>query len=66
MVVLDLDLEGAEELALHITRQYPAVAVLGCSSARPAMRVFPPFHGGESYMTALDPDNLLRAVDGLS
>lgn len=62
-VVLDLDTGGVEELARHIALQYPAVKVIACSSATPVMRIFPPFHRGESYLSELSPDLLVEAVN---
>jgi len=62
VVMLDLDTDGAEALALHIAREFPAVKVIACSSMRPTMRVFPPFHYGESYLATLSPAVLVDAV----
>lgn len=63
VVVLDLDTDGVEELARHIALEYPAVKVIACSSAEPVMRIFPPFHRGESYLSELSPDLLVEAVN---
>ncbi len=49
VVVLDLDSEDAPEFAARISSAFPAVKVIACSSDEPIMRVFPPFHRGESY-----------------
>lgn len=62
VVVLDLDTEGVEALAQRIAVGFPAVTVIACSSARPTMRIFPPFHRGESYVEDLDPRRLVAAV----
>ena len=62
VVVLDLDTAGVEELARRIAVDFPAVKVIACSSARPEMKVFPPFHHGESYLAELDPTLLVEAV----
>jgi DNA-binding NarL/FixJ family response regulator len=62
VVVLDLDLEGVEQLARRIAMEYPAVKVIACSSASPVMRIFPPFHRGESYLSELSSDLLVDAV----
>ena len=50
VVLLDLDTEDAPELAVRISVAFPAMKVIACSSDEPIMRVFPPFHYGESYM----------------
>lgn len=62
VVMLDLDTAGCADLAAQITAQYPAIKVIACSSRRPVMRVFPPFHHGESYLSSLSPSLLLEAV----
>jgi DNA-binding NarL/FixJ family response regulator len=62
VVMLDLDTEGVEALAVRIARQFPAVKVIACSSVRPTMRVFPPFHNGESYSATLNPAVLIGVV----
>jgi hypothetical protein len=41
---------------------FPAVTVIACSSAEPIMRVFPPFHHGESYCAPFTPVLLAAAV----
>ena len=61
VVVLDLDGAGTPALTERLVRDFPAVKVVVCSSRRPLMRVYPPFHYGESYEVALDPD-ALRSV----
>jgi hypothetical protein len=38
------------------------VKVIGCSSATPEMRIFPPFHKGESYQSELTPALLVEAI----
>ena len=50
VVLLDLDTEEALELATRISVAFPAMKVIACSSDEPIMRVFPPFHYGESYV----------------
>lgn len=62
VVLLDLDNDGIDELARQIACRYPAVKVIACSSAKPAMRIFPPFHHGESYVSDLSPALLVDAV----
>jgi CheY-like chemotaxis protein len=63
VVVLDMDTEGIEELAARIAQDYPAVKIIACSSVAPVMRIFPPFHHGESYLSDLSPDLLVEAVN---
>jgi hypothetical protein len=53
VVVLDLDQEDAAAIIGRIVRDFPSVQVVACSSTRPMMKVFPKFHGGESYTTGL-------------
>ena len=50
VVLLDLDTEETPELAARISAAFPAMKVIACSSDEPIMRVFPPFHYGESYI----------------
>ena len=50
VVLLDFDTEDAPELAARISGAFPAMKVIACSSNEPIMRVFPPFHYGESYI----------------
>ncbi len=64
VVVLDLDRAGTGELVARIVRDFPALRVVTCSSRRPLMRVYPPFHRGESYETVLEACTLTRAVAG--
>jgi len=64
VVVLDLDRAGTPELTERLVREFPGVKVVVCSSLRPLMRVYPPFHHGESYEAELEPDvirNVLRS-----
>jgi DNA-binding NarL/FixJ family response regulator len=56
VVVLDLDRVGTPELVHRLVREFPALKVVVCSSRRPLMRIYPPFHHGESYEVTLDPD----------
>jgi len=60
IVVVDLDAGG--ELAARIAHDFPAVKVIACSSVEPLMRVFPPFHRGESYVSELDPESFVAAI----
>ena len=50
VVLLDLDADDAPELAARISADFPATTVIACSCDEPIMRVFPPFHYGESYI----------------
>ena len=50
VVLLDLDAEDVPDLATRISVAFPATKVIACSSDEPIMRVFPPFHYGESYI----------------
>ena len=50
IVLLDLDTGDSPELAARISAAFPALKILACSSDQPIMRVFPPFHYGESYV----------------
>lgn len=63
VVVLDLDGgDGAAALVDEITTDFPAVTIIACSSDQPRMKVFPPFHRGESYTAPLSRDLLIEAV----
>jgi DNA-binding NarL/FixJ family response regulator len=62
VVVLDLDTAGVEQLARRIAVEFPAVKVIACSSVHPSMKIFPPFHHGESYVESLDPTRLVEAI----
>jgi DNA-binding NarL/FixJ family response regulator len=64
VVILDLDDAPALAMAFEITSTFPAVKVIACSSDEPAMRIFPPFHHGESYESELTPALLTLAVGG--
>jgi AmiR/NasT family two-component response regulator len=62
VVVIDLDRRDAAELAARVVTQFPAVKVIACSSVEPKMRIYPPFHGGESYVTELSLERLMAAI----
>jgi len=62
VVVLDLDTDGELEIAGMIASNFPAVKVIACSSEEPTMRVYPPFHHGEWYLSELTPRLLADAV----
>jgi DNA-binding NarL/FixJ family response regulator len=62
VVVLNLDQERDLEIAARIAADFPAVKVIACSSKEPTMRVYPPFHHGESYVSELSRDLLAEEV----
>lgn len=62
VVMIDLDRDGATELAAEVVTAFPSVKVVACSSAQPTMRVFLPFHRGESYVVELSVAELAAAV----
>lgn len=62
VVVLDLDADDAIGTAEEIASEFPAIKVIACSCEEPVMRVFPPFHHGESYASKLSADLLARAL----
>jgi DNA-binding NarL/FixJ family response regulator len=64
VVVLDMDSSGVDELARNIALGYPAVRVIACSAEQPTMRIYVPFHNGESYQSDLSSALLARAVLG--
>jgi DNA-binding NarL/FixJ family response regulator len=62
VVVLDLDDDGALGTAEEIASEFPAIKVIACSCEEPVMRVFPPFHHGESYASKLSAPLLALAL----
>ena len=62
VVVVDLDNDDGTDLASRISSDFPAVKVIACSSEEPTMRVYPPFHWGESYLSELTPSLLAETV----
>jgi DNA-binding NarL/FixJ family response regulator len=62
VVVIDLDDEEALDTAGEITSEFPAIKVIACSCEEPVMRVFPPFHHGESYASKLSAALLALAL----
>lgn len=62
VVLLDLETEGALDVASRIASEFPAIKVIVCSSEEPVMRVFPSFHHGESYGSRLTRALLARAL----
>ena len=64
VVVIDLDGPRALDMARSLATRFPRLTVIACSSLEPEMRVYPPFHAGESYVSPLSPDLLVRASTG--
>ncbi|MGH9226472.1 MAG: hypothetical protein ACRD2W_22380 [Acidimicrobiales bacterium] len=62
VVVLDLDDEQCPATARAISAAFPSVKVVAFSADGQTMRVFPPFHRGESYAMALSTQGLLETV----
>ena len=62
VVLLDLDTERSMEFAGRISIDFPAVKLIACSPEDSTMRVFPPFHHGESYLSDLNPVALAETV----
>ena len=56
------DDEAVLTTAEEITSEFPAIKVIACSSEEPVMRVFPPFHHGESYASKLSAALLALAL----
>lgn len=61
--MLDLDVEHTTQIARRISERFPSLTIIACSSRRPEMRVFPPYHQGESYVSELTSAALVQAVD---
>jgi len=61
-LVLDLDDEQGPATARAISAAFPSVKVVAFSADGQTMRVFPPFHRGESYAMALSTQGLLETV----
>ena len=62
VVLIDLDNESGLETAEQLSSEFPAIKVIACSSEEPVMRVFPPFHHGESYASKLSAALLALAL----
>lgn len=62
VVIIDLDVQRSTELVREITTAFPALKIVACSSRHPTMRVYPPFHHGESYDSPLEPDLLAATL----
>jgi DNA-binding NarL/FixJ family response regulator len=62
VVVLDLDVPYGAEMAELICRNFPAVKVIACSAKEPLMRIYPPFHHGDYYVSELTASLLAEAA----
>jgi AmiR/NasT family two-component response regulator len=62
VVMIDLDRPDASDLAMQVVTSFPSVKVIACSSVEPTMRIFMPFHGGESYVVELGVAELADAL----
>jgi DNA-binding NarL/FixJ family response regulator len=62
VVMLDLDCEHGPDTARAISAAFPAVKVVAFSANTQTVRVFPRFHGGESYDLTLSTADLLDTV----
>jgi DNA-binding NarL/FixJ family response regulator len=62
VVIIDLDVERSEQLVREITTDFPALKIVACSTHYPTMRVYPPFHHGESYDSPLEAHLLTAAL----
>jgi DNA-binding NarL/FixJ family response regulator len=62
VVVLDLDGAGTPPLIQRLVYEFPALKLVVCSSRRPLMQIYPPFHYGESYQVPLEPDAFMSAL----
>jgi len=60
-VLLEHD-DHTDEIATAIVTDFPWVTVIACSSDRPTMRVYPPFHQGEWYRSRLTTQSLSAAI----
>lgn len=63
VVVLDLDDTHGPETARAISAAFPSVKVVAFSADGQTMRVFPPFHRGESYATNLSTEGLMETLN---
>ncbi len=62
VVMLDLDSEHGSQTAQAISAAFPSVKVVAFSANHQRMKVFPRFHGGESYDMTLSTEGLLDIV----
>lgn len=53
LVVLDSSAPGSAEVIRRIVAEYPSIQVVTCSTQDPSLRVYPPFHHGESFETSV-------------
>lgn len=53
LIVLDSGAPGSAEVIRRIVTEYPSIQVITCSTQDPMLRVYPPFHHGESFETSL-------------
>lgn len=53
LIVLDASDPGTAEAIRRIVAEYPSIQVVTCSAEDPTLRVYPPFHHGESFETSL-------------
>lgn len=61
-VLVDLDEDGHADLASQLAVGFPSLTVIACSTLEPTMRIFPPFHYGEFYESALDAAHLAAVL----
>lgn len=62
IVMLDLESDGSPLTARAISAAFPAVTVVAFSPNHKTIKVFPRFHGGESYDLTLSTEDLLDIV----
>jgi DNA-binding NarL/FixJ family response regulator len=63
VVVVDLDRVDPDLVVHQVCAVFPAMKVVAFSAAdESTMRVFPAFHGGESYSSSLSATRLLEAI----
>lgn len=62
VVVVDLDRADQDALVHQVCAVFPAMKVVAFSADQPTMRVFPAFHGGESYSSSLSTTRLLEVI----
>ena len=53
LIVLDASAPGSAEVVRRIVTEHPSIQVVTCSAADPRLRVYPPFHHGESFEASL-------------
>lgn len=62
VVVVDLDRVDREVVVHQVCAVFPAMKVVAFSADESTMRIFPAFHGGESYSSSLSATRLLEAI----